>query len=192
MTIYIPWKWSTVGLAIGSAGFLVACTAPATQQAMNSPEPPASAVATSPSSEPAKSEPAKPATTAVTKTQVTPTKSKDAAKTAATDLRRVSFAAGKTSTKLDGRLGKYGAVKYVLGASKGQTLRAGVVSEGCSKVTLDVFYLDKGDGLIRLDLVMNEERTNLKTTLTSSGDYVIQVQNADLPSCQYSLSVDIK
>ncbi len=183
----LPWKLSMLSLAIGSLGFLSACTTP-TQQTMNAPAPVTAASATAKSEPAASSEATKPETTDTTK--AIPAKSKEAAKPAATNLRRVNFAAGKTSTKLDGQLGKYGAVKYVLGASKGQTLRAGV--SGCEKVTLDVFYLDKADGLLRLDLVMNEERTNLKTTLTSSGDYVIQVQNGGYPTCQYSLSVGIQ
>ncbi len=186
----IPWKLFTLGLTIGSLGFLSACT-PSTQQSINVPAPiESAAVATSPSSEPASPKPASPATTDKTKTQAIPAKGKDSAKPAATNLQRISFAAGKTSSQLEGKLNKYGAVKYVLGASKGQTLKASV--SGCSKVTMDVFYLDKADGLIRLDMVMNEERTNLKTTLTSSGDYVIQVQNGDYATCQYNLSVGIK
>ncbi len=199
MMTCIPWKLSTLGLAIG-LGCLSACTAPATQQSTNASAPiPVSEATVSSSSQPVSTESTPVTKTPVTKTPVTsattttaiPTKSKESQKSESSKFRRVNFAEGKTFKSLEGEVGRYAAIKYILGASKGQTLRAGV--SGCGKVTLAVSYLDQADGPIPLkQLTMNEDQTNLKTTLTSTGDYIIQVQNGDYPSCKYSLSVDIK
>ncbi len=201
----ISWKLCTLGLAIGSLGLLSACTSPDAQSPTASTPTQASPTSVSDSSQPAspESESAPPATktattaTAATKTAAIPEKTekptektKESKKIESPELRRVNFAAGKNSTSLEGQVGKYAAVKYVLGASKGQTLKAAV--SGCGKVTLAFSYLDKADGPISLQPQMNEEGTNLKTTLTSSGDYIIQVQNGDYPSCKYNLSISIK
>jgi cell wall-associated NlpC family hydrolase len=212
MITNISWKLCTLGLAIASLGFLSACSSPDSQQSTNPSTPtqasPASVISSSP---PASSESAPPATkTATTATAATTTaaipgkpekttektaektaeKTKESQKSESSELRRVNFAAGSNSTSLEGQLGKYAAVKYVLGSSKGQSLRASV--SGCEKVTLALSYLDKADGPLPIQPQMNEERTNLKTTLTSSGDYIIQVQNGDYPSCKYNLSIGIQ
>jgi hypothetical protein len=98
---------------------------------------------------------------------------------------RVNFSKGATSTTLNGEVGRYGAVKYVLGAAKSQTMKA-EVSSSCKSVTLDVSYLETGFRLTK------EPVTTFKDTLVSAGDYIVQVQNSDLPSCQYKLTIDIQ
>jgi cytoskeletal protein RodZ len=197
-------KLCTLGLAIGSLGFLSACTSPAPQQPPNASTPTqASPASVSSSSQPASPESAPPVTKTATKataattaaatpgkTEKTTEKTQEPQESESPEFLRVNFAAGSNSTSLEGQLSKYAAVKYILGASKGQTLRAGV--SGCEKVTFELSYLDKGDGPILIQPPMNEERTNLKTTLTSSGDYIIQVQNGGYASCQYNLSIGIE
>jgi hypothetical protein len=200
MIMRSPLQYKILGLvAIVSVGCLTACTQPpvetSTKETSTKPSP--SVVAsTSPSTAPVitenpptetqtKAVPAKTASTAVAASPVA-----KAENASTKESRRVTFAPGKTSTTLSGQVGKYGSIDYILGASKGQTMKAAVVSE-CDRVTLDLLYVDV-DKLTAIPATTNEVKTNLSTTLTSAGDYIVRVQNSDLPSCKYSFSVSIK
>lgn len=97
---------------------------------------------------------------------------------------RIRFARGSSSTTVGGTVGRYGKKEYVVGARKGQQLIANVDST-CESVTLDV--IDKGTGQSLTDPV-----TEYSDELPGTGDYIIRVQNSDLPSCRYSLYVEIQ
>ncbi len=192
MIIRNPLQYAILGLiSIGSLGFLTACTQSAVETSAN-PSPSvrvSEAPSAKPSTEPVITENPTPAT----KTKEMPAKTSAVAKAengSTKESRRVTFAPGKTSTTLSGQVGKYGAIEYVLGASKGQTMKAAVVSE-CDRVTLDLLYVDT-DKLIPIPATTNEVKTNLSTTLTSAGDYIVRVQNSGFPTCKYSFSVSIK
>jgi hypothetical protein len=98
---------------------------------------------------------------------------------------RIRFAKGKSSATVSGTVGKYGKKEYVLRGSKGQTLTASVESE-CESVTIDV--IDKGTGQ-----TLNENpTTEYQDELPGTDDYVIRVQNSDLPACKFTLKVGIE
>jgi hypothetical protein len=97
----------------------------------------------------------------------------------------VKFPQGATSTKIDGRVKRYGAVQYILGAAKSQTMNASVTSS-CKSVTLDIKFAENNFRLT------DKPVTKFNGTLVSAGDYIVQVQNSDLPACDYTLSVDIQ
>ncbi len=195
MIIHNPLQHMILGLTtIACVGLLTACTSPVTETPTNST--PSVKASASPNTEPVITE--KPTTETKTKAMpakitATAVKASPVAKAENASTKtssRVTFAPGKTSTTLSGQLGKYGAIDYILGASKGQTMKAAVVSE-CARVTLDLLYVDV-DKLTAIPATTNEVKTNLSTTLTSKGDYIVRVQNSDLPSCKYSFSVSIK
>ncbi|MBK7707981.1 MAG: hypothetical protein IPN69_04960 [Acidobacteria bacterium] len=96
---------------------------------------------------------------------------------------RVRFAKGKSSTTLSGTVGRYGKKEYILRGMKGQELWANV-SSVCESVTLDV--IDNGTGQSLTDPV-----TEYRDELPGTDDYVIRVQNDDLPSCRFTLKVGI-
>ena len=98
---------------------------------------------------------------------------------------RIRFARGKSSAALKGVVGKYGKKDYVVGASKGQELSATVIS-GCDSVTLEV--IDQGPGQTLTEGAVTE----YKDELPGSGDYIIRVQNSDLPACKFTLNIGIK
>jgi len=98
---------------------------------------------------------------------------------------RIRFARGKSSAMVSGTVGKYGKKDYVVGAKKSQTLTA-LVKSTCESVTLDVLYKETGESLT------DEPSTEFNNTLPSAGDYIISVQNSDLPSCKFSLAVGIE
>lgn len=98
---------------------------------------------------------------------------------------RIRFARGASSAAVKGTVGKYGKQDYIIGAKKSQTLSTSVNS-GCGSVTLDVLYRETGESLT------DEPATSFENTLVSAGDYIISVQNSDLPSCKFTLSVAIE
>lgn len=105
---------------------------------------------------------------------------------AAQTATRIRFARGKSAAKVSGTVGKYGKKEFVIGAKKSQFLTTSVDS-GCESVTLDVLYKENGESLSG-DEVLPE----FSNTLPSDGDYIIRVQNSDLPSCKFTLSVAIE
>lgn len=105
---------------------------------------------------------------------------------AAQTATRIRFARGKSSAKISGTVGKYGKKEFIIGAKKSQFLTT-LVDSGCESVTLDVLYKENGESLIG-DEVLPE----FSNTLPSDGDYIIRVQNSDLPSCKFTLSVAIE
>jgi hypothetical protein len=98
---------------------------------------------------------------------------------------RIRFARGASSATVKGTVGKYGKKDYVVGAKKSQTLTASV-SSNCESVTLDVLYKETGESLT------DEPSTSFENTLVSAGDYIISVQNSDLPACRFTLQVGVE
>lgn len=97
---------------------------------------------------------------------------------------RVRFAKGATSATLKGAVGKYGKKEYVVRGLKGQELSAVVESE-CESVTLDV--IDKGTGQS-----LTEPTTEYSDELPGTDDYIIRVQNSDVPTCKFNLTIGIQ
>ena len=98
---------------------------------------------------------------------------------------RIRFAKGASSATVKGVVGKYGKKDYVVRGNKGQELTASVTSD-CESVTLDV--IDKGTGQ-----TLNENpTTEYKDELPGTDDFIIRVQNSDLPSCKFTLFVGIE
>jgi hypothetical protein len=97
---------------------------------------------------------------------------------------RIRFARGKSSATVSGTVGKYGKKDYVVRGLKGQELSA-VVSSGCASVTLDV--IDKGTGQS-----LTEPTTDYRDELPGTDDFIIRVQNSDLPACKFTLKVGIE
>lgn len=98
---------------------------------------------------------------------------------------RIRFAKGKSAAAIKGVVGKYGKKDYVVGASKGQELSA-VVSSDCESITLEVS--DKGTG----QTLTEGSATEYKDELSGTGDYILSVQNSDLPACKFTLAVGIE
>ncbi len=98
---------------------------------------------------------------------------------------RIRFAKGKSSATLNGTVGKYGKKDYVLRGNKGQELSASVSSD-CESIAFDV--VDKGTGQI----ISENPTTDYKDELPGTDDYIIRVQNSDLPICKFTLNVGIE
>lgn len=97
---------------------------------------------------------------------------------------RIRFAKGKSSATVSGAVGKYGAKDYVVRGNKGQELSASVNSD-CESVTLDV--IDKGTGQS-----LTDPTTDYRDELPGTDDFIVRVQNGDLPACRFTLKVGIE
>lgn len=97
---------------------------------------------------------------------------------------RINFARGKSSANINGTVGRNGKKEYVLRGKKGQELWANLMSE-CESLSFDVIDNGTGESL-------TEPVTDFRDELPGTDDYIIRVQNTDLPNCKYSLKVSIK
>ena len=98
---------------------------------------------------------------------------------------RIRFARGKSAAAVKGVVGKYGKKDYVVGASKSQVLTASV-SSSCESVTLEV--IDKGTG----QTLTESPVTEYSDEISGTGDFILRVQNSDLPACKFTLNVGIE
>lgn len=97
---------------------------------------------------------------------------------------RIRFAKGKSSATVSGTVEKYGSKDYVVRGNKGQELSALVASD-CESVTLDV--IDKGTGQS-----LTDPTTDYRDELPGTDDFIIRVQNSDLPGCKFTLKIGIE
>ncbi len=98
---------------------------------------------------------------------------------------RIRFARGKSAAAVKSVVGKYGKKDYVVGASKSQVLTVSVGSD-CESVTFEV--IDKLTG----QTLTESPVTEYSDEISGTGDFLLRVQNSDLPACKFTLNVGIE